>query len=116
MIPLSGDSYASGRHAEIRCDAGGCVLVDIGSTNGTFLRREGAAEAERLRAHDPQLLAPGDELRLGQTAFVFHAAPAVAPEAPADGEEQSLTEPSDEAAAPAADETVSISVSENSTP
>jgi len=58
MIALSGDSYASGRHAEIRCDAGGCVLVDVGSTNGTFLRGGGAAEAERLRPHDPQSLAP----------------------------------------------------------
>jgi len=88
MIALSGDSYASGRHAEIRCDAGGCVLVDVGSTNGTFLRREGAADAERLRAHDPQLLEPGDELRLGQSTFVFQAAPAVAGKAPAGDEEQ----------------------------
>jgi pSer/pThr/pTyr-binding forkhead associated (FHA) protein len=109
MIPLSGDSYASGRHAEIRCDAGGCVLVDVGSTNGTFLHREGAAEAERLRAHDPQLLAPGDEVRLGQTTFVFQAAPVLADE----DKEPGLTEPSHEAAAPAGDETISASTLED---
>jgi pSer/pThr/pTyr-binding forkhead associated (FHA) protein len=96
MIALPGDSYASGRHAEIRCDSGGCVLVDVGSTNGTFLRREGASEAERLRPHDPQSLAPGDEMRLGQSTFVFQPAPPAPDETPAGNEDQSLALPSGE--------------------
>jgi pSer/pThr/pTyr-binding forkhead associated (FHA) protein len=104
MVALSGDSYASGRHAEIRCDSGGCVLVDIGSTNGTFLRREGAAEAERLRPHDPQSLAPGDEVRIGQSTFVFQLAPSVPVETPVSDEEQRFAPPSGETdAAEAAD-------------
>jgi pSer/pThr/pTyr-binding forkhead associated (FHA) protein len=102
MIPLSADAYASGRHAEIRCDAGGCVLVDVGSTNGTFLRREGMADAERLRPHDPQSLAPGDELRLGQTVFTFQAVELSAA-APA-GEEANAIESHGEADAPGAGE------------
>jgi len=80
MIALSADAYVSGRHAEIRCDqpleevAGGCALVDVGSTNGTFLRRELEGEEERLRPHDPQPLTPGNQIRLGQSAFTFEAA------------------------------------------
>jgi pSer/pThr/pTyr-binding forkhead associated (FHA) protein len=71
-IVLSGDAYISGRHAEIRCDSGGCVLVDVGSTNGTFLRRGTNDEDwERLKPHDPQTLSEGDVLRLGQTVFTF---------------------------------------------
>src|SRR5438552_3286667 len=97
MIPLSGDSYISGRHAEIRCDAGGCVLVDVGSTNGTFLRREGTADAERLRPHDPQSLTPGDEMRLGQTAFTFRAVEPVEEGASPGDETESFAQPPDEA-------------------
>src|SRR5712691_10851700 len=80
MIALSGDAYVSGRHAEIRCDqpladlSGGCVLVDVGSTNGTFLARQPTGEEERLRAHDPQPLTAGDQIRLGQTTLTFQAA------------------------------------------
>lgn len=95
-LALSGDPYVSGRHAEIRCDAGGCVLVDVGSTNGTFLRREGTAEAERLRPHDPQSLAPGDEMRLGQSTFVIQYAPPVPDETLAGDEAQSFASPSGE--------------------
>lgn len=93
MIVVTGDPYVSGRHGEIRCDAGGCVLVDVGSTNGTFLRRGPEDEWERLPAHDPRPLSSGDELRLGQSPFTFHAAPA--PEeaaAPEEGEEDMVDE------------------------
>jgi pSer/pThr/pTyr-binding forkhead associated (FHA) protein len=60
---VRGDPYVSGRHAEIHCDADGCVLVDVGSTNGTFLRGQRLIAGER---HD---LAAGDEVRLGQSVF-----------------------------------------------
>ena len=37
-LPLTGDGFASGHHAQILMDtAGGCTLVDQGSTNGTFI-------------------------------------------------------------------------------
>jgi pSer/pThr/pTyr-binding forkhead associated (FHA) protein len=96
MIVVTGDPYVSGRHAEIRCDVGGCVLVDVGSTNGTFLREDAEAEWERLAAHDPQPLAAGQELRLGQSAFTFHAAPAPVDQETAAAEEGEEFPPDDE--------------------
>jgi pSer/pThr/pTyr-binding forkhead associated (FHA) protein len=99
MIALSGDAYVSGRHAEIRCDqpleelSGGCVLVDVGSTNGTFLGRQSRGEEERLRAHDPQPLTAGDQIRLGQTTFTFQAA------GTGEGDEETVVEEDTDAAA-----------------
>jgi pSer/pThr/pTyr-binding forkhead associated (FHA) protein len=66
-LVVSNDPYVSGRHAEIACGPSGCVLIDVGSTNGSFLRDE------RLAPHQPQSLAPGDELRLGRSVFLFEA-------------------------------------------
>lgn len=92
MIVVGGDPYVSGRHAEIRCDAGGCVLVDVGSTNGTFLRDSPEEEWERLPAHDPRPLSPGIELRLGHSTFAFHAAPPPTEEAVSEESEGNLSE------------------------
>jgi pSer/pThr/pTyr-binding forkhead associated (FHA) protein len=99
-IVVSGDAYVSGRHAEIRCDDGGCVLVDVGSTNGTFHRTDPTADWERLRPHDPRPLSPGDELRLGQSTFNFQAAPMVA-EPTTDEAVGEPAEPADEEPLPA---------------
>lgn len=103
-VVLSGDAYVSGRHAEVRCDAGGCVLVDVGSTNGSFLRRGAAGDWERLRPHDPQLLADGDELKLGQTTFTFRAAEQALEEGASADEVMSDAQPTEEPAAVQADE------------
>jgi pSer/pThr/pTyr-binding forkhead associated (FHA) protein len=66
-LVVSNDPYVSGRHAEIACGPSGCVVIDVGSTNGSFLHDE------RLAPHQPQALAPGDELRLGRSVFLFEA-------------------------------------------
>jgi len=66
-LVVSNDPYVSGQHAEIACGPSGCVVIDAGSTNGSFLRDE------RLAPHQPQALAPGDELRLGRSVFIFEA-------------------------------------------
>jgi len=50
------DLDASGRHAEIRAEAGGYRLVDVGSRNGTFVNGARVSEA---------VLAEGDEIELG---------------------------------------------------
>lgn len=52
-----GHSSVSGRHAELRVDARGIELVDLGSTNGT---RVGATRIDRVR------LAHGDRMSIGQ--------------------------------------------------
>jgi pSer/pThr/pTyr-binding forkhead associated (FHA) protein len=86
MIALSADPFVSGRHAEVRCDApgatgeAGCVLVDIGSTNGTFLQRAVTTDWERLQPNDPQPLSSGDHLRVGQTVFTFQASHPLTPD------------------------------------
>jgi pSer/pThr/pTyr-binding forkhead associated (FHA) protein len=64
-VVVRGDPYVSGRHAEIHCGDDGCALIDAGSTNGTFLRSERLSPGER---HE---LVSGDEIRLGQSVFIF---------------------------------------------
>lgn len=60
-IPL-GDPQVSRRHAEVRRDAEGFCLSDLGSTNGTVVN--GAPVRERR-------LADGDEVRIGSATIRF---------------------------------------------
>jgi hypothetical protein len=60
-IPL-GDPQVSRRHAEVRRDAEGFAVFDLGSTNGTVVN--GAPVRERR-------LADGDELRIGSATIRF---------------------------------------------
>jgi len=53
------DSRVSRCHAEIRSDARGMVIIDQGSSNGTFLN------GQRLTPHTPYPLQPGAQIRLG---------------------------------------------------
>lgn len=55
------DPYVSTRHAELRQIDGDWTLIDLGSTNGTFVEEE--------RIHTPQVLATGTPARIGQTEF-----------------------------------------------
>ena len=56
------DSNVSRRHAELRRGAGGWVLVDLGSTNGTLVNGKIAKEHE---------LNDGDRLAFGTSELVF---------------------------------------------
>ena len=58
-IRLDGDEFASSRHASIEPSADGVWVVDLGSTNGTFVN--GSRIEARTR------IGPGDVLRVGQT-------------------------------------------------
>lgn len=62
-IPL-GDPQVSRRHAEVRRDAEGFCVFDLGSTNGTAVN--GAPVRERR-------LSDGDELRIGSATIRFEA-------------------------------------------
>ncbi len=64
-IRLTGDEYASTRHAEVRFERGEHQLVDLESTNGTFVNDE------RVRG---ATLADGDRIRFGLSEFVFKCA------------------------------------------
>jgi pSer/pThr/pTyr-binding forkhead associated (FHA) protein len=60
------DSFASGKHAEIICTPEGeAELVDVGSTNGTFVT------GERLTPNQPLALVDGTVLTVGKTQFTF---------------------------------------------
>jgi len=56
-----GDGEISREHARVVQRGGYYWIEDVGSTNGTFVNG--------LRIFSPQLLRPGDEIRLGQTTL-----------------------------------------------
>lgn len=60
-----GSGRASRRHAEVRVDAGGYLLVDLGSANGTIVN--GA------RIDEPYRLIPGDLFEIGDELFRYEA-------------------------------------------
>jgi pSer/pThr/pTyr-binding forkhead associated (FHA) protein len=62
------DSFMSGRHAEIHCDPDGTVrLIDVGSTNGTFVN------GERLAPNAPVELTDGQAVTMGKTLVTYYA-------------------------------------------
>ncbi len=60
---LSGDDYASARHARVEAHRDGVWLLDLGSTNGTWVNGERMDGRRRLR--------DGDVVRIGQTELRF---------------------------------------------
>jgi FHA domain-containing protein len=58
-LVLSGDDFASARHARIESRGDGVWVQDLDSTNGTFVNGARVAGAQRLGA--------GDILRVGET-------------------------------------------------
>lgn len=56
------DDFVSQKHAFIKYDSGSLYLSDSGSRNGTFLN-------EARLHHTAMALAPGDQIRVGRTAF-----------------------------------------------
>lgn len=59
---VSEDNYMSGGHMQVEFDGAGCVVRDLGSSNGTFVN--GARTSEGT-AH------PGDRITAGQTTMLF---------------------------------------------
>ncbi len=59
------DPKASSHHAEMRPSGGGYSIVDLGSTNGTFVNNQ------RIDRNIPRPLANGDRIRIGDTVFNY---------------------------------------------
>ena len=55
------DDFASSRHARLTNRGGAWYVEDLGSTNGTYL--------DQQRVQGPLLVAPGQPIRIGQTAL-----------------------------------------------
>src|SRR5215208_7096086 len=62
-VPISGDEYASTRHARFEPRRDGIWVEDIGSTNGTFVNGIRLTRERRLVA--------GDVVRIGETDLRF---------------------------------------------
>ena len=62
-LALTGDEYASSRHARIEPRRDGIWIHDLGSTNGTYVNG--------IRIDRPRRLAPGDVVRVGETDLRF---------------------------------------------
>jgi pSer/pThr/pTyr-binding forkhead associated (FHA) protein len=62
-IALDGDEFASGQHARIESQRDGVWILDLGSTNGTFVNGE--------RVEGRRLLHRGDLLQIGDTEIRF---------------------------------------------
>jgi len=64
------DSQVSWKHAVLVSGHGGCVVEDLGSSNGTFI---GAARIQR------HLLQPGERIKIGPYELALHVAQAPSP-------------------------------------
>jgi hypothetical protein len=72
---LMTDPQSSSHHAEIRPEGQGYSIIDLGSTNGTFVNEQ------QLASHVSRILVPGDTIRIGSTVFTYEAS-GLAPIAP----------------------------------
>jgi pSer/pThr/pTyr-binding forkhead associated (FHA) protein len=75
-IYLTGDPYVSGRHAEIRLEGEEIRLIDLGSTNGTFIA------GERLEPRDARLVDESTVFQIGKTNLRIRRGEAGDAEAP----------------------------------
>lgn len=62
---IAGDPTLSRRHARLALDEGGAYLVDLGSTNGTWI------EGRRLASHVPTRLPSGATFQVGARRFAW---------------------------------------------
>ena len=60
-----GDMKASFHHAEIRQEGQLYILIDLGSSGGTFVN------AQQIASRVPRVLQPRDVIRIGDTTFTF---------------------------------------------
>ena len=72
-ICIRNDRYISGHHSRIEADPRFFRLVDLGSTNGTFLN------GLRLTTNEAIAISEGDEITLGGTVYTFHRSEAAPP-------------------------------------
>ena len=57
--------YVSRKHARIFCEDGAYFLEDLGSSNGTFIKRDEFEKVDKVEILD------GDEIAFGNARFIF---------------------------------------------
>jgi predicted component of type VI protein secretion system len=62
-LVLARDDFASARHARVEAQRDGLWVIDLGSTNGTFVNGDRLTRAQRLE--------PGDVIRIGESDFRY---------------------------------------------
>ena len=67
---LPGAEHISRKHAKFTFEKGKWFVSDLGSTNGVFIKRGGAAEFSP-RLVEPAELNSGDEVSFGNVVFLF---------------------------------------------
>ncbi len=60
-------SFVSRKHARIMLDGDAFMLEDLGSSNGTFIKRDDFVKIEK------EEIKSGDEIALGNARFVFYS-------------------------------------------
>ena len=73
MVPSGQNDSMSRVHAELRTRDGELVVVDRGSTNGTFIWDEPAKAWQRLPAGEPHVVRTGTVLAFGERTATFEA-------------------------------------------
>ena len=70
LAPMPEAAYVSARHAEIRYEhSRGWIIRDLGSQNGSFIRRAGTSTFHRMIGEE--MLRDGDEVAFGNARFEF---------------------------------------------
>ena len=67
-----GEDTISRHHAEIRQEGGQWKIMDLGSTNGVFIKRNGQTRFS-ARITKPETLNPGDEIAIAKIRFQFQS-------------------------------------------
>jgi hypothetical protein len=75
LVPGGQNDSMSRVHAEVRPSRGDIVVVDRGSTNGTFVWDDGAKAWQRLSPGDPHVVHPGAVLAFGERTATLEAVP-----------------------------------------
>jgi len=75
VVPEGQNDSMSRVHAELRAQAGEVVVVDRGSTNGTFVWDEATKAWQRLSSGEPHAIRSGTVVAFGERTATFEAAP-----------------------------------------
>jgi FHA domain len=78
LVPAGQNDSMSRVHAELRPDGWDVVVIDRGSTNGTFIWDEPSKAWQRLPPDEPHVVRPGSVLAFGERTATFESVPVTA--------------------------------------